>query len=261
LDKCKVLITGSTKGIGRACAEEMLEFGALVIVTARSGAVAAADEMAAEYGYPEGTVSGFDCDLSTPDGRDALVSFILKTWGAIDVVVNNVGTNIRKPIHEATQEEYYSMMRTNVDSAYFLCQQLQPLLQKGRQPAVINVASAAGVGSTGTGAIYAMTKASLVQLTKNLACEWGKLGIRVNCVAPWMTKTPLLQDALRKNPSQLDKVYAWTPLQRVAEPEEIASAVSFLAMPAASYITGQTLSVDGGLSVNHFAGPCVDSSL
>ena len=125
---------------------------------------------------------------------------------------------------------------------------------------MVNISSAAGVGSTGTGAIYAMTKAALVQLTKNLACEWAPR-VRVNCVAPWMTLTPLLEAAIAKNPHQLDKVAEWTPMGRVAQPEEIAGAVAFFAMPAAGYVTGQTLSVDGGLSVQHFAGPCVDSKI
>ena len=108
-----------------------------------------------------------------------------------------------------------------------------------------------------------MTKASLVQLSKNLACEWAKDGIRVNCVAPWMTMTPLLANAIKnESPGALDKVIASTPLakglKRLPTPEESASAIAFLCLPASSFITGQTISVDGGLAAQAFQGPCVE---
>jgi Tropinone reductase 1 len=95
------------------------------------------------------------------------------------------------------------------------------------------------------------------EASERIVC--GSQGIRVNTIAPWLTMTPLLQEAIKDNPSQLDKVNEWTPLGRTAEPEEIAAGITFLLMPAASYITGQTISVDGGLSANGFAGPCVGS--
>jgi len=118
-------------------------------ITARSGVADSVRELKAIYGTS--FIAGLDCDLSTSGGRDALVAFVRTTWeGALDVLVNNVGTNVRKRIDEATGEEYESMMRTNVDSAYFLCKHLQPLLQNGNNPSVVNISSAAGVGSTGT---------------------------------------------------------------------------------------------------------------
>jgi len=231
-----------------------------VIITARNAVEvdAVCSELTAKF---PGKVHGCASDVSTGPGRDTLVGYVKSLWESLDLLVNNVGTNARKRIDEATEEDYTSMMRTNIDSAFFLCKAFQEALhQSGGKASVVNISSAAGVGSTGTGAIYAMTKAALVQLTKNLACEWAPQ-VRVNCVAPWMTMTPLLEAAIAQNPHQLDKVADWTPMGRVAQPEEIAGAVAFLAMPAAGYITGQTLSVDGGLSVQHFAGPCVDSKI
>jgi len=149
-------------------------------------------------------------------------------------------------------------VRTNMDSAYFLCQQFLPLLEKcPGQAAVVNVSSAAGVQSSGTGVAYAMSKAALNQMTRGLACEWAARGIRVNAVTPWMTLTPLLRQAVQSNPSQLDKVQAWTPMHRLAEASEIAAPIVFLLMPASSYITGQILGVDGGLTAQGFDGPCV----
>jgi Tropinone reductase 1 len=109
-----------------------------------------------------------------------------------------------------------------------------------------------------------MSKAALNQFTKILACEWAARKIRVNAVTPWMTMTPMLEEAVKKNPSQpdsqLDKVKAWTPMHRLASPEEIAGPIVFLSLPASSYITGQVLGVDGGLTAQGFDGPCVTPS-
>lgn len=104
---------------------------------------------------------------------------------------------------------------------------------------------------------YGMTKAAVNQLTKILACEWAVRNIRVNAVTPWMTMTPMLEDAVKKNPSQLDKVTAWTPMHRLASAEEVAAPIVFLCLPASGYITGQCLGVDGGLTAQGFDGPCV----
>ena len=151
------------------------------------------------------------------------------------------------------------MQKTNLESCYFLVKAMSPVLRAATIPArVVNVASVAGVTSSGTGIVYGMTKAAMVQMARGLACEWGKHGIRVNAVAPWMTRTPLLEEAIKANRNQLDKVHAWTPLQRIAQPAEIASAVIFLILPASSFITGQCLNVDGGLTANGFAGVCTE---
>ena len=139
---------------------------------------------------------------------------------------------------------------------------LPPGVGFGHDPTIVNVASAAGVASTGSGAVYAMSKAGVVQLTKTLACEWARFGIRVNAVAPWVTWTPLLRDAV-EGPGKEDqreslaRAERATPLARAAQPEEMASAIAFFAMPASSYVTGQCLAVDGGLLAEGFAGPCV----
>mmetsp|Transcript_18529 Transcript_18529/g.42613 ORF Transcript_18529/g.42613 Transcript_18529/m.42613 type:complete len:150 (-) Transcript_18529:175-624(-) len=145
------------------------------------------------------------------------------------------------------------MFRTNVDAAYFLARGFSDLLADGST--IVNVSSAAGVQSSGTGAAYGMSKAAINHFTRILACEWAGRGIRVNAVAPWMTMTPMLREAVAKNPSQLNKVDAWTPMGRLASAEEVADPVVFLCMPASSYITGQVLGIDGGLTAQGFNGP------
>jgi len=152
-------------------------------------------------------------------------------------------------------------MKVNVNSVYFLCQQLKCLLEKGAlcsksSSTVVNVASAAGVQSSGTGAAYGMSKAAIIHFTKILACEWASFNIRVNAVAPWMTMTPMLEEAIKQDPNQLDKVKEWTPMKRLATVEEVADPIVFLCMDCSSYITGQCLGVDGGLTAQGFDGPC-----
>jgi len=195
------------------------------------------------------------------------------------------------------------MVSTNQTAAFFLTAGCKHLLQQSESPSVVNVSSLAGLRSSGTGVVYAMTKvelaplnlcylshasrhsgrsahevgvsvrtvysrglirtslsppqAALTHMSASLACEWAPLGIRVNTVAPWMALTPLLEEAVRNDPSQLDAVKAATPLGRLGAPRDTAAAVAFLCLPVASYITGQTLAVDGGLAVQGFRGPCV----
>lgn len=196
------------------------------------------------------------CDVATSTGRSTLVEAAKDGFGKVHGLVNNVGTNIRKAILEQKEEEYQTMMKTNVDSAYFLCRMFSDLFDE-KGATVVNVSSAAGVQSSGTGAAYGMSKAALNHFTRILACEWAARNIRVNAVTPWMTMTPMLEEAVKQNPTQLDKVKAWTPMHRLANAEEIAGPIVFLCLPASSYVTGQVLGVDGGLTAQGFDGPCV----
>ena len=201
------------------------------------------------------TVVGYVCDVSTRQGRSTLKDAVENNFGGrLDCLVNNVGTNKRAPIEDSTEEDYEVMMKSNLDSCFFLCKIFSENLSKSNG-CVVNIASVAGVSSSGTGSIYAATKGAMIQLTRALACEWGARNVRVNCVAPWMTYTPLLKEATRSDPSSLEKAMKWTPMQRLAEPEESAAAVAFLCLPASSYITGQIIAVDGGLTAQGFQGP------
>jgi Tropinone reductase 1 len=142
-------------------------------------------------------------------------------------------------------------MNTNLTSAFHLSQLLYPALQQSAQGNIIFISSVSGLKHLRTGAIYAMTKAAMIQLTKNLAVEWAPDRIRVNALAPWYISTPLAE-AVLQDEVYLQDVLARTPLGRVGEPAEVAAAAAFLCMPAASYITGQCLAIDGGFSVYGF---------
>nr|CAD1842094.1 unnamed protein product [Ananas comosus var. bracteatus] len=161
--------------------------------------------------------------------------------GKLNILVNNAGTNIPKPTTECSEEVAAHIWATNFESAYHLSQLSHPLLKESGCGSIVFVSSVAGVVAIPYGTPYAGTKGAMNQLTKNLACEWAKDHIRANCVAPWFTRTPLVNPFLDEQ--TLAKIRSRTPLGRIAEPEEVSSAVAFLCLPAASYITGQTITL------------------
>ncbi|BBN01848.1 hypothetical protein Mp_2g10760 [Marchantia polymorpha subsp. ruderalis] len=165
--------------------------------------------------------------------------------------VNNAGTNRRKAMTDFTTEDYQVIMNTNLESAFHLSQLALPLLKNSGNACIVNVSSVAGIIAINSGCIYAMTKAAMNQLTKSLCCEWAKFGIRVNSVSPWYIKTPLANQVLQNEAFAAD-VLSRTPMRRVGEPHEVASAVAFLCLPASAYITGQNITIDGGFTVAGF---------
>ncbi len=185
------VVTGGSNGIGLATVKALLANGASGILFCSRRHC---DELLVSLreDFPERNILHVICDVCTEDGRETLHAAANANFGGtIHGLVNNVGINVRKKITEQTPEEYHSIMKTNVDSAYFLCRLFADLLVDGST--IVNVSSAAGVQSSGTGAVYGMSKAAMNQFTKVLACEWASRNIRVNSVAPWMTMTPMLQ--------------------------------------------------------------------
>jgi len=244
------LVTGGTRGIGRAVVEELAALGAAVHTCSRKEEELG--ERIKEWEARGFRVTSSVCDLSARDQRERLLREVADHFGGkLDILVNNVGTNIRNPTTEFSAEEYSFLMATNLESAYHLCQIAHPLLKLSGSGSIIFISSVAGVVGIFSGSVYAMTKGAINQLTKNLACEWAKDNIRANSVAPWYIATSLTEGLLA-NKNFEEQVVSRTPLGRVGEPGEISALVAFLCMPGSTYITGQTISIDGGMTVNGF---------
>lgn len=242
LNNKTALITGGTKGIGKEIVKEFLALGATVITVARSPE--SIETLKNEVNSDKLTV--ISADMGTKEGIQKVVNAL----DNLDILVNNVGMNIRKKLVDFEDGDFDTIINTNLFSMYELTRKCHPLLQKSKGNVVL-MASVAGMTHLKSGVIYGMTKAAIIQFTRNIAVEWAADGIRVNAVSPWYIQTPLTAGVLG-NPEFLAEVISRTPMRRVGQPEEVAAAVAFFAMNNASYITGQNLAVDGGFSVNGF---------
>ncbi|XP_039809404.1 noroxomaritidine/norcraugsodine reductase-like [Panicum virgatum] len=255
------LVTGGSKGIGRAIVEELAGFGVRVHTCARGDADLqeclrrwAADGRLAR-------VTGTACDVAARADRERLVAAAREELGGrLDILVNNAGQTMFRPATETTAEDYARLMATNLESCFHLAQLAHPLLVVaassggGDSSSVVNVSSIGGIVSYPALSVYSATKGAMNQLTRSLAVEWAKDNVRVNCVAPGGVRTDIASSSgLKLDPEVARKMgeaeVARVPLRRIGEPEEIASLVVFLCMPAASYITGQVICADGGRTI------------
>ncbi|TXG74163.1 hypothetical protein EZV62_002742 [Acer yangbiense] len=245
LEGMTALVTGGTKGLGHAVVQELAELGVTVHTCSRNESEL--NKCIHEWEIKGFKVFGSVCDASSR--------------------INNVGTNVMKPTLEYNEEDFSFLMATNFESAYHLSQLAHPLLKTSGAASIVFMSSVGGVVSVELGSIYSATKVMVMgaharhgnfytmnQLAKNLACEWARDNIRANSVAPWFIKTSLAEPYLRDETISKEVKFR-TPKGRAGEPKEVSSLVAFLCMPAASYITGQTICVDGGYTINGFFFP------
>ena len=242
----RALVTGASAGIGLAICRELLGFGAQVLMVARGADLLeqARADLEDEFPGPEDPVLALPADVTDEDQRAEILDWAAGL-GGLHLLVNNAGGNITRPALDYGEDQWRGIFETNLFSAFELCRGAFPLLSKHPASSIVNIGSVSGVTHVRSGAPYGMSKAALHQLTRNLAVEWAEDGVRVNCVAPWYIRTRRTSGKL-SDPDYLDEVLRRTPMGRIGEPEEVAAAVAFLCLPAASYITGECVAVDGG---------------
>ncbi len=238
------LVTGAAGGLGRAVALALAHAGADVALGLRD--VNADAGIASEIRKMGRRALPLQMDVGKMDQIRSAVDAAVKEFGRIDILVNNAGIAPENPAENVREEDFDATLAVNLKGTFFTSQAVGRVMIKQRKGAIINMSSQAGFAALPTESIYCMTKAGIAHLTKCLAVEWGKHGITVNAVAPTFIRTPGTEDYLSDPRHLLDTVERVAALHRIGEPMEVAGAVVFLASPAASLITGETLLIDGG---------------
>jgi NAD(P)-dependent dehydrogenase (short-subunit alcohol dehydrogenase family) len=241
------LVTGSSRGIGRAIAEAMAAEGAKVVISSRKADSCA--EAAAAIQAKGGQAVGIACHVGEKAQLQALVAETHAVFGGIDILVNNVGANpVLGPLQTLSDDAFDRVMTSNVKSALWLSNLVLPEMAARKDGAVIFISSIAALRASAGINAYGAAKAALMQLARGLAAEYGPSNIRVNCIAPGLIKTDFAR-ALWDNDDRSRQRIAETPLGRLGEPRDIAGAAVLLASPAGSFITGQTIIIDGGVTI------------
>jgi len=243
LQNKNVLVTGGSRGIGKACVELFLKAGANVAFTFQSAKVEA-DKVIANY-TGSSKLKPYKLSLSDSVEIEKVVGFVLSDFGHIDILVNNAGIWKEAAIDEMTIDEWNETMSINLTSTYLITKLLVPGMKKNNFGRIINIASTAGQRGEAFHSHYAASKGGMISLTKSLASELGQHNITVNCVAPGWVVTDMTTDSLG-DAEIYKKVLNDIPLNKIAQPEEIAGPVLFLASHLASHITGEILNVNGG---------------
>ncbi|MER6176135.1 SDR family oxidoreductase [Streptosporangium sp. NPDC001681] len=240
-----VIVTGAGRGIGRALALDLAASSATVVAVSRTRSDL--DALQAEIEEAGGEAVTVVADLATTDGARTLVEEAVAACGRIDGLVNNVGWDVRRDAVDYTEDEVDRILSVNLKAAYWTSvYAAKRMLEQGTGGAIVNVASQAGILGSHGRAPYSAAKAGLLNLTRSLATEWGRAGIRVNALAPGVTLTDPVRMSLAARPHFAAEVRERILLGRPADPREVGLPILFLLSPAAAMITGQTLVVDGG---------------
>lgn len=248
LENKLAVITGGTKGIGKAITLAFAESGADVIIIARNQ-----EGLEKTKQDVEGLGQKASIICKDINQYEEIIEEVesVREGRHIDVWVNNAGMNIRSSAEEVSQSEWDQIISTNMKSAFFLSQYAGKVMKDRSEGKIINISSVAGQTALRTGVVYAMTKSALIQMTKNLALEWGKYQINVNAIGPWYFPTALTEKLLQDQ-DYVNSILERTPLNRIGKLEELTGAAVFLASDAGNYMTGQTLFVDGGMTIYGF---------
>jgi len=238
------LVTGAARGLGRAISLALAHAGADVALGLRD--IKADSGLTAEITKLGRKALPLQMDMSRMDQIFSAVEEAASKFGRIDILVNNAGIAPENPAEQVTEKDFDETLAINLKGTFFASQAAGRVMIRQKSGTIINMSSQAGFAALPTESIYCMTKAGIVHLTKCLAVEWGKHGITVNAVAPTFIRTPGTEAALSDPAFHADTLERIAALHRIGEPMEVAGAVVFLASPAASLITGETILIDGG---------------
>jgi NAD(P)-dependent dehydrogenase (short-subunit alcohol dehydrogenase family) len=243
------IVTGSSRGIGKASAEALAAHGAKVVISSRKQD--ACDEVAAAINaeHGDGTAIAIAASISDKDALARLVAETRAAFGRIDILVCNAASNpYYGSMDGIADDQFRKIIDNNVLSNHWLIQQVALEMRERKDGAIVIVSSIAGLRGTPTIGVYGISKAADFQLARNYAVEYGPDNVRVNCIAPGLVKTDFAR-ALWEDPERAKQTNASVPLRRIGEPHEIAGAVVYLASPAAAFMTGQAMVIDGGVTI------------
>lgn len=241
------VLTGASKGIGKSMAKGLAEFGASVVVSSRSqDAVDTVAEELRKEGYK---ATGIECHVGDPVQLSALVNKSVEIYGGIDILVNNAAINpVFGPLQEVDSDLFDKVMNVNLKACMILSNLCYPIMKSRGGGSIINISSVEGLKPSFGLGLYSLSKAGLVMLTKNQAKEWGKDNIRSNVICPGLVKTKL-SAGIWQNEAFYKQVLQFIPMNRMAQPDEMAGLAVFLASDASSYCTGSVITADGGISL------------
>lgn len=243
------IITGSSRGIGKAIAERMAQHGAKVVISSRKAGPCEEVAAAINAAEGEGTAIAVPANISSKEDLQRVVDETRKAFGKVDIVVCNAASNpYYGPMAGIEDDQFRKILDNNIVSNHWLINMVIPEMIERKDGAVIIVSSIGGLRGSPVIGAYNISKAADFQLARNLAHEYGKHGIRVNCIAPGLIKTDFAR-ALWDNPETLKRSTETVPLRRIGEPDEIAGAAVFLASAAGTFMTGQAVVVDGGATI------------
>ena len=238
------VVTGSSRGIGRAIAERFAEHGAKVVVSSRN--LDACEEVVREIASKGGEAFAHACNISSKEELRSLADTTIAKWGGIDVLVCNAAVNPHfGPSIDIPDDAYEKIMDSNVHSNFWLCNRVLPQMAERGGGSIVLISSVAGLLGSPSIGVYGLSKAADMALARNICVEWGRKNIRANCIAPGLIRTDFAR-TLWENPKIYEQVVKSYPLRRIGEPDEIAGAAVFLAAPSGSFISGQTIVIDGG---------------
>ena len=238
------IVTGSSKGIGKAIAEALAEYGAQVVVSSRSQE--AVDAVVDEFKAKGLEAVGIACHVGDEEQRKALISKTVDRYGGVDILINNAATNpVYAPLEGVDDPVFDKIMDVNVKACFSFAKLCFPYMKEKKKGSIINIASVEGLKPNMGLGLYGVSKAALIMLTKSQASEWGKYGIRTNAICPGLIKTKFSQ-ALWSNEQLMKQVENHLPLRRAADPIEMAGLAVYLASDASSFTTGAILNSDGG---------------